>query len=73
MGAMTRKYRVLFLDRCQIVTREERIDARDDGAAVDQADNLAGSQGAEVWEGLRQVARLPQGRTGPMRPHSYNY
>jgi hypothetical protein len=72
MSVMTRKYRILFLDHSQIVTREERIDARDDGAAVDQAGNLAGSQGAEVWEGLRQVARLPQNRTGPMRPHSYN-
>jgi hypothetical protein len=73
MGAMTIKYSVLFLDHSQIVTREERIDARDDGAAVDRADNLAGSQGAEVWEGLRQVASLPRGRTGPARPHSYNY
>jgi hypothetical protein len=62
---MTRRYRILFLDRGQIVTREELIDARDDGAAVNQADSLAGSQGAEVWEGLRQVAQLARGRGRP--------
>ncbi len=65
---MTRRYRILFLDRGQIVTREELIDARDDGAAVNQADSLAGSQGAEVWEGLRQVAQLARGRSHPPPP-----
>jgi len=68
---MIRRYRVLFLDRCQIVTREELIDAGDDGAAVNKADSLAGSQGAEVWEGLRQVAHLARGRSHPPPPYAY--
>ncbi|OJU13783.1 MAG: hypothetical protein BGN85_14115 [Alphaproteobacteria bacterium 64-11] len=71
MGPMMRRYRVLFLDRCQTVTREELIDARDDGAAVDRADSLAGTQAAEVWEGLRQVARLARGRPPPQPPYAY--
>lgn len=67
---MIRRYRVLLLDRSQIVTREELIDARDDHMAVDMADGLAGSQAAEVWEGLRQVARLAHGRINhPLHPH----
>lgn len=60
---MTRQYRILLLDRTQNVMRQEWIIARDDGAAMDQADRLAGLQEAEVWEGLRQVARLT-GRPG---------
>lgn len=61
-GMMNRRYRILFLDRSQIVTRQEHIDARDDDAAVNSADRLAGSQAAEVWDGLRQVALLARER-----------
>lgn len=64
---MARQYRILFLDRSQSVMREARIIARDDGAAVDQADNLAGCQAAEVWDGLRQVARLARDRCAPVK------
>lgn len=59
---MNRRYRILFLDRSQIVTRQESIDALDDDAAVDRADRLAGRQAAEVWDGLRQVAQLARER-----------
>jgi hypothetical protein len=38
---------------------------------VNKADSLAGSQGAEVWEGLRQVAHLARGRSHPPPPYAY--
>ncbi|MCP5411536.1 MAG: hypothetical protein H6924_05300 [Alphaproteobacteria bacterium] len=59
---MTHTYRILFLDISQTVTRQQDIEARDDLAAVDRADHMAGRQGAEVWDGLRQVARLARDR-----------
>jgi hypothetical protein len=60
---MTRQYRILLLDRTHNVMRQEYIIARDDDAAMEQADRAAGPQEVEVWEGLRQVARLT-GRPG---------
>ena len=63
--AMPRKYRVLFLDRCHDVTRDEAIHAFNDRAAMDLVETLARGQMVEVWDGLRQVAppsRMPDTR-----------
>jgi hypothetical protein len=54
-------YRLHCLDENQRITSSSDVVARDDLAALEQAEKLCEKQGMEVWQGTRRVARVKKG------------
>ena len=55
-------YRLYCLDGVDKVASAEWLEAEDDEAAIDAAEQAAGGRKCELWQGNRLVARLAESR-----------
>ena len=55
------EYRLYCLDGTQHIVSAMTLEARDDLAALEEAERRCGTQLIEVWQGVRYVARVKQG------------
>ena len=54
-------FELRFLDRLNVVVLTRAYRARDDLAALSEAENLSATHTIEVWDGGRKVARVKKG------------